>query len=86
MLKHSDPAAQITTRGGIPLEVRPARHDDRGAILELLKAASPDDFRFRFLAAVKPSDILARVLAEVDRCSREDLIAFDERDGSLQPR
>ncbi len=45
MLKHSDPAAQITTRGGIPLEVRPARHDDRGAILELLKAASPDDLR-----------------------------------------
>lgn len=83
MLKHPNPTAQIRTRGGIHLEVRPARHDDRKAILELLKAASPEDLRFRFLAAVKPSDILARLLADVDHRSKEDLIAFDTRDGSI---
>jgi acetyltransferase len=83
MLKHPDPTVQIRTRGGIALEIRPARQEDRQAILKFLEAVTPVDLRFRFLSAVKPSEVLARMLAEVDHQLSEDLIAFDPGDGSV---
>ena len=83
MLVQSDPISQIRTRSGIKLDVRPASPANWQDLLGFLEAVSPADLRFRFLAAVKPSEILARLLADVDHHSREDLIAFDARDGSI---
>lgn len=83
MLNYPDPSAQIRTRGGIALEIRLARDNDRQAILKFLEAVTPVDLRFRFLSAVKPSDDLAGMLAEVDHQSREDLVAFDPGDDSV---
>lgn len=83
MATHPDVTMQMTTRGGLPLDVRPASPSDCQDLLKFLEAVIPGDLRFRFLAAVKPSEMLARILADVDHRSDEDLIAFDARDGTI---
>jgi acetyltransferase len=83
MLVQSDRYSRVKTRCGLNLEVRPASPADWHDILKFLEVVSSSDLRFRFLAAVRPSEMLARLLADVDHCSREDLIAFDARDGSI---
>ena len=75
--------AQVRTRRGVMLNVRPIAPDDRSAVLRFLQSITPDDLRFRFLTAVKPSEELARLLTEVDHRSVEDLVAFDSRDGAI---
>lgn len=83
MLAQSDKVVQVKTRGGLVLDVRPASPGDCHQLLKFLQAVKPEDLRFRFLSAVKPTEALARLLADVDHQSREDLIAFDARDGSI---
>lgn len=79
----SDHMVQIRTRGGLALDVRPAAPADLEDLLNFLKSVKEGDLRFRFLAAVKPSEALARLLVDVDHRDREDLVAFDSSDGSI---
>lgn len=83
MLAQSDFVEQVKAQNGIALQVRPASPADLEDLLKFLKAVKPGDLRFRFLGAVKPSEALARLLVDVDHRSREDLIAFDKRDGTV---
>ena len=76
-------AAQIESRSGVHLNVRPVSPGDRGQMLNFLRAVEAPDLRFRFLSAVKPTEALARILTDVDHRSAEDLVAFDARDGSI---
>lgn len=83
MLAQPHLTKQIRTGNGVALDLRPASTADCPELLTFLKAVTPEDLRFRFLAAVRPSEVPARLLADVDHRSREDLIAFDRRDGSI---
>lgn len=83
MLLMPDWAAQLESRSGIGLKVRRVSPEDRGPMLDFLRAIDAPDLRFRFLSAVKPSDALRRILTDVDHRSAEDLVAFDNRDGSI---
>jgi GNAT superfamily N-acetyltransferase len=83
MLLFNEWTSQVTTRGGIGLNIRPASTDDKDRVLSFLQAASPRDLRFRFLSAVKASESLARILTDVDHRDTEDLIAFDAHDDSI---
>ena len=83
MLLLNEWTSQLTTRGGVALDVRPASPGDREDVLKFLRSVDAPDLRFRFLSAVKPSEALARILTNVDHCSAEDLIAFDTGDGSV---
>ena len=76
-------SAKLATRGGIALNVRPASPDDREQVLEFLADVQPEDLRFRFMAAVRPSEALAQTLTMVDHRDAENLLAFDEADGRL---
>lgn len=83
MLLLNEWASQLTTRGGISLNVRPSSPNDREDVLKFLQSVDAADLRFRFLSAVKPSETLARILTDVDHSSAEDLIAFDAGDGTI---
>lgn len=77
-------SAQLKTRGGLELNVRPASSADEQAITSLLGNASPEDLRFRFLSAVgKPGHGLSKSLLDVDHERTENLLAFDAHDGTL---
>lgn len=77
-------SAQLVTRGGLTLNVRPAAQDDEAELIRFLMQASPEDLRYRFLSAVgNPGHSLAQPLVEVDHERTENLLAFDDRDGSL---
>lgn len=83
MLLLSEWSSQVTTRDGIPLNIRSVSPSDKDNLLAFLREVSADDLRFRFLSGVTPSETLARILTEVDHSSSEDLIAFDGRDGRI---
>ena len=77
-------SAQLKTRGGLELNVRPASPEDEQALVSFLGQASPEDLRFRFLSAVgRPGHALTQTLLEVDHERTENLLAFDARDGRL---
>jgi acetyltransferase len=77
-------SAQLTTRSGLELNVRPASQADEDELISFLGQASTDDLRFRFLSAVgKPGHSLAEPLTKVDHERTENLLAFDSRDGTL---
>jgi acetyltransferase len=77
-------SAQLTTRGGLELNVRPAAAADEPELIRLFGEASPEDLRFRFLSSVgKVGHSLAHPLVEVDHERTENLLAFDARDGRL---
>ena len=60
MLLLNEWASQLTTRGGISLNVRPSSSpNDREDVLKFLQSVDAADLRFRFLSAVKPSETLA---------------------------
>lgn len=75
--------AQLLTKSGLKLNVRTALPDDEQSVLDLLKSVSPDDLRFRFLDAVRPSQALARMLTRVDPREVENLVAFDSSNSRL---
>ena len=83
MLVQPDYPSKSKTSGGIDLDIRPAAPKDRAKILKFLEATDALDLRFRFLSAVKASDALAAMLSDVNHRSTEDLIAFDQQDGSI---
>lgn len=77
-------SAQLETRAGLKLNIRPASQDDEQELIRFLSQASPQDLRFRFLSSVgKVGHQLAHPLLDVDHERTENLLAFDARDGSL---
>ena len=77
-------SAQVATRDGLNLNIRPASKDDEAALIDFFGQASADDLRFRFLSAVLTvGHALARQLADVDHSRTENLLAFDASDGRL---
>ena len=42
-------SADLLTRGGVGIHVRPVRPDDEASLAELFRHVSPEDLRFRFL-------------------------------------
>ena len=73
----------LTTSGGIKLSVRPASPADQQQVLDFLKSLDVQDLRFRFLAAVRPSEEIAQLFTGVDHTRVENLLAFDESDGRI---
>jgi ribosomal protein S18 acetylase RimI-like enzyme len=75
----SEWSAELTTRSGIRLKVRPAAPDDEPILEAFFGRVTPEDLRFRFLSAVKkPGHDLVAPLVEVDHTSTENLLAFGE--------
>jgi GNAT superfamily N-acetyltransferase len=77
-------SAELETRGGLRVHVRPASPDDEPALVELFTHVTPEDIRFRFLtSAPKPGHALIAALVGVDHTQTENLLAFDAADGLL---
>ena len=70
--------AELTTRSGLRLTLRPVDPADTDRVRELYHGLSPEDLRFRFLSAKRhlASTDLSRLI-EVDHRSHEHLLAFD---------
>lgn len=76
--------AQLKTRSGLELNIRPAAPADEQELISFLGQTTPEDLRFRFLSAVgKPGHSLAQPLVDVDHEQTENLLAFDALDGRL---
>ncbi|PSJ38578.1 GNAT family N-acetyltransferase [Allosphingosinicella deserti] len=77
-------SAQLTTRDGVRLNVRPAAPEDEPALADFFGQATPEDLRFRFLTAVRKigHDFL-EPLVNVDHRRTENLLAFDTETGAL---
>lgn len=80
----SEWSAQLKTRGGLELNIRPVAQADEQELIGFLRQASAEDLRFRFLSAVgKPGHSLTQPLIDVDHERTENLLAFDATDGRL---
>ncbi|HEY5712545.1 MAG TPA: GNAT family N-acetyltransferase [Allosphingosinicella sp.] len=78
-LQLSEWCAELTTRDGTKLRVRPASAEDEPLLDAFFGQVDPDDIRFRFLSPMpRPGhDLLAR-LAGVDHVRNENFLAFTE--------
>jgi acetyltransferase len=77
-------AAQVTTKGGVNLNIRPACPDDEQAIIDFFRQLTPQDLRFRFLSAMKMvGPDLAHELVNIDHTQTENLLAFDAQNDQL---
>ena len=80
----SEYSAKLETRTGVKLDVRPASGEDEPLLTDFFGKLTRDDLRFRFLSTVKEvGPTLVHQFAAVDHNRTEDLLAFDEKDGSL---
>lgn len=77
-------SAELETRSGLRVNLRPAAPEDETALAEFFTHVSADDLRFRFLSPVPRvgHDLLAP-LVEVDHTQTENLLAFDAETGTL---
>ena len=77
-------SAQLTTKAGMKLNVRPASGDDEQRLLDFFEDVTADDLRFRFLSGLRHvGQPLVHQLTELDHDRTEHLLAFDARDGAL---
>ncbi len=69
--------ADLTTRDGLALHVRPVRPDDEALLTEFFRHVSPEDLRFRFLTGLHEVD-RARLVAmtQVDYARTITFLAF----------
>jgi ribosomal protein S18 acetylase RimI-like enzyme len=76
-------SAELVTRTGIPLYVRPVNTEDGELVDGFFASLSHDDLRFRFLTPlVRPSSSLLEALVAVDHVRTEDFLVFtDGQDG-----
>jgi GNAT superfamily N-acetyltransferase len=73
----SEWSAELTTRSGLRLKVRPAAPEDEALLEAFFGRVAPEDLRFRFLSAVKkPGHALLAPLVNVDHVSTENFLAF----------
>ena len=71
-------AAELTTRSGLRLNVRPAAPEDEALLGDFFKHVTQDDLRFRFLSAVREVGHNVLVdLVKVDHTQTENFLAFD---------
>ncbi len=70
-------SAELTTRSGLRLFVRPVTPDDDGLVDHFFASLSPDDLRFRFLTPLAhPRTSLLEALIKVDHVRTEDFLVF----------
>ena len=75
----SEWSAQLETRAGVKLNLRPVSPDDESLLIDFFTRVSPEDLRFRFLSGVpKVGHALAAQLVAVDHTGSENFLAFDE--------
>ena len=80
----SEWSAQLTTRSGLELNVRPASSEDEQIVGGFFREVTPDDLRFRFLSSLKSvGSGLVHQLVDVDHTATENLLAFDAKNGEL---
>lgn len=69
--------AELMTRSGLTLYVRPVRPDDEDALGEMFAHVSPEDLRFRFLSGVRAVDHARLVpMTQVDYRRTINFLAF----------
>ncbi|QAY79699.1 N-acetyltransferase [Sphingosinicella sp. BN140058] len=80
----ADWRAELTTRGGVRVDVRPAAHEDEAALAEFFTHVTNEDLRFRFLTSMpRPAKALVAALVDVDHSQTENLLAFETTSGVL---
>lgn len=80
----SEWSAELTTKTGLKLKVRPASTQDEETVGDFFRRVTPDDLRFRFLSSLKTvGPGLVHQLVDVDNTATESLLAFDSDDGKL---
>ena len=78
-------SAELTTRTGLPLYVRPVTTEDDDLVESFFASLSHDDLRFRFLTPLaKPCSSLLEALVNVDHVRTEDFLVFTEIDGEKE--
>lgn len=78
-------SAELTTRTGLPLYVRPVNPEDDRLVDGFFASLSHDDLRFRFLTPLaRPSSSLLEALVAVDHVRTEDFLVFTDKDGEKQ--
>ncbi|MCW6530217.1 bifunctional acetate--CoA ligase family protein/GNAT family N-acetyltransferase [Sphingomonas sp. MMSM20] len=72
-------SADLTTRGGVLLHVRPVRPDDEALLSEFFHRVSPEDLRFRFLTGLREvgRDRLV-AMTQIDYARTMHFLAFNE--------
>lgn len=72
-------SADLTTRGGVMLHVRPVRPDDEELLAEFFHRVSPEDLRFRFLTGLREvgRDRLV-AMTQIDYARAMHFLAFTE--------
>jgi predicted CoA-binding protein/RimJ/RimL family protein N-acetyltransferase len=75
--------ADVALRDGSTVHVRPARGDDRQAVLEFLRELSPDSRMLRFFTASANLEWAADRMTEVDHRDRVSLLATAGADGRV---
>lgn len=76
--------AQLSTRSGIVLDVRPANEADEAALTAFFDQVSDEDRRFRFFAAAEHvSHEQLDPLIHADHFQSESFLAFDSGSGAL---
>lgn len=71
--------AELVTRDGIRLKLRPANPDDEPLLADFFGHMRPEDVRFRFLTPVPhPGHAMLSRLVDVDHVRDENFLAFAE--------
>lgn len=77
-------SADLTTRAGLGLHVRPVRPDDEAIVADFFAKLSPEDLRMRFLSPVRRLDgERLALITQVDYRRTITFLAFDAADGVL---
>lgn len=75
-------SAELTTRTGLRLYVRPVNSEDDDRVSRFFARLSPDDLRFRFLTPLAhPCSSLLEALVSVDHVRTEDFLVFTDVSG-----
>lgn len=75
----SEWCAELVTRGGTRLKIRPANPEDEALLAGFFEKVLPEDVRFRFLTPVPhPGHALLSRLVGVDHVRDENFLAFAE--------
>ncbi|MCW6535989.1 bifunctional acetate--CoA ligase family protein/GNAT family N-acetyltransferase [Sphingomonas lycopersici] len=72
-------SADLTTRSGVLLHIRPVRPDDEALLAEFFQRVSPEDLRFRFLTGLREvgRDRLV-AMTQIDYARTMHFLAFNE--------
>ena len=78
-------SAELTTRTGLRLYVRPVTTEDDDLVDSFFASVSHDDLRFRFLTPLaRPSTSLLEALINVDHVRTEDFLVFTDVNGNKE--